>query len=569
MHHSSPAATIKQLQALWDRWTSPQQHVTDAVQRDQSKLLASLLLGTMCIGLIIMLVPALVYPGASWIIVYVSNGLVDLALLYGMYRISRRGHYRTAVHLVAWFGTISILLGAVLLGGELGLHVLYYQAVVLVFTSLFLTLRFWVLYFGLQVAVLLLFTLLDVTITLPELINGPLIFNAALSGLVVLIVSYRRGLDRVMQAELLQSNERYRILSELTSDFAYVIRVEQDGTLAQEWLTDSFTALSGYEVLNPQNQAYLDLIHPDDREAARTNFQEALRGKATTEDYRMITRQGSLRRLRISHHPIWDEAQNRVVRVYGAARDVTEEKTVEERSFEAALAKARFNLVHGFFRAVSHDFRTSLSIIETNRYLIERHLERDEPQEISCRLEQISQQITRLTQQLENLKEVSSLNSPVMELCDLNQMAKNAVEGQQEAIRQKNLTLTLNPDPTAPLIHANDEKVENAISHLIENAVHFTPEGGAIVLKVYHDHQTVMVDVCDTGTGIDPQDAPHIFDFFYRADKARSIESGGIGLGLSIVKMVAEVYGGKIIVDSKLNAGSTFTLAFPAAYPSV
>ncbi|MBZ0301309.1 MAG: ATP-binding protein, partial [Anaerolineae bacterium] len=66
-----------------------------------------------------------------------------------------------------------------------------------------------------------------------------------------------------------------------------------------------------------------------------------------------------------------------------------------------------------------------------------------------------------------------------------------------------------------------------------------------------------------TGVGIDPADMPHIFDFFYRADQARSIESGGIGLGLSIVKMVAEAYGGEILVRSQPGEGSVFTLSFP------
>src|SRR5690606_10346213 len=98
-----------------------------------------------------------------------------------------------------------------------------------------------------------------------------------------------------------------------------------------------------------------------------------------------------------------------------------------------------------------------------------------------------------------------------------------------------------------------------------DNALHFTPAGGAVRLRVSHERDTARIDVQDTGLGIEAEDLEHIFDFFYRADKARSIESGGIGLGLSIAKMVAEAYGGRITVESTPGKGSTFTMTFPLA----
>jgi signal transduction histidine kinase len=230
-----------------------------------------------------------------------------------------------------------------------------------------------------------------------------------------------------------------------------------------------------------------------------------------------------------------------------------------------ALAEARFDLVHRFFRAVSHDFRTSLSIIETNRYLIQRLLERNELSDIPCRLDYISEQVVRLTSQLENLKIASSLNSPITELCDLNHLANAEAESLRAEMERKQLHLVIETDSTGPMVRANSDELLHAIGHLLDNALHFTAPGGSVSLRVSHADDMVRIDVQDTGTGIEAEDLEHIFDFFYRADKARSIESGGIGLGLSIAKMVTEAYGGKITVESAPGKGSTFTMAFPMA----
>ena len=111
------------------------------------------------------------------------------------------------------------------------------------------------------------------------------------------------------------------------------------------------------------------------------------------------------------------------------------------------------------------------------------------------------------------------------------------------------------------LIKGDLAMIQRMVANLIDNAIKYTPSGGQVDLRMGSDHQAVCVDVSDTGIGISEQDLPRIFDRFYRCDQSRSLS--GTGLGLSLVKAVAESHGGNIIVSSIPGRGSTFLLTLP------
>ena len=117
-------------------------------------------------------------------------------------------------------------------------------------------------------------------------------------------------------------------------------------------------------------------------------------------------------------------------------------------------------------------------------------------------------------------------------------------------------------------VYCDPEAVHHILSNLIDNAIKYTPEGGAIWLGacVYSgDPKLIQFYVRDTGIGIPPEDLPRLFERFYRVDKARSRALGGTGLGLAIVKHLVRAQGGDVGVESKLNAGSTFSFTLPVA----
>jgi PAS domain S-box-containing protein len=138
------------------------------------------------------------------------------------------------------------------------------------------------------------------------------------------------------------SEERYRAVSELTSDLAYAFRVEEDGSLVSEWVTQALSQVTGFtsEELAAR-EGWASLIHPDDWSAAQRHTQKLLSGEDDAHELRIITRDGQVRWLHDSGHPQWDKAQSRVARIYGAAREITERKQAEEAlRYQAALMKS-------------------------------------------------------------------------------------------------------------------------------------------------------------------------------------------------------------------------------------
>jgi signal transduction histidine kinase len=112
-------------------------------------------------------------------------------------------------------------------------------------------------------------------------------------------------------------------------------------------------------------------------------------------------------------------------------------------------------------------------------------------------------------------------------------------------------------------VRGDADKLKQALVALLENALKYTPYEGTVTLSLTMQDGTALISVCDTGIGISPEDLPHIFERFYRADPARSRDRGGSGLGLAIVKSIVEEHGGTISVESTPGKGSTFRVKLP------
>jgi two-component system phosphate regulon sensor histidine kinase PhoR len=123
--------------------------------------------------------------------------------------------------------------------------------------------------------------------------------------------------------------------------------------------------------------------------------------------------------------------------------------------------------------------------------------------------------------------------------------------------------LPLSPTPIAAW--ADEEAVDQILDNLVDNAVKYTPENGRISVRWRSDDGQVYLEVEDTGIGIPEHDLPHIFERFYRVDKARSRELGGTGLGLSIVKHLVQAMHGTVRATSRPGKGTTFSVHLPRA----
>ncbi|MNW97100.1 Signal transduction histidine-protein kinase BarA [compost metagenome] len=153
---------------------------------------------------------------------------------------------------------------------------------------------------------------------------------------------------------------------------------------------------------------------------------------------------------------------------------------------------------------------------------------------------------------------------------DFRAMARELVESQTGAARQKNLMLDLQLEASLPeLAWLDPVRIAQVMRHLIANAVKFTPEHGAVQVRCFaqppcDDQEALLVtQVSDTGFGIDPEDVPALFVAFRQLDMSATREAGGLGLGLPISKEIVEAHGGAIGVISEKGEGSTFWFTLP------
>jgi signal transduction histidine kinase len=125
-----------------------------------------------------------------------------------------------------------------------------------------------------------------------------------------------------------------------------------------------------------------------------------------------------------------------------------------------------------------------------------------------------------------------------------------------------NVKVSLGSEDQAQVI-GDADRLKQLFLNLTDNAIKYTPSGGTVTLSFVREENWVRVAIADTGIGIPAKDLPHIFDRFYRVDKARAREKGGTGLGLAICKWIVDAHGGRIEAQSEVGKGSTFTVWLP------
>jgi signal transduction histidine kinase len=220
-----------------------------------------------------------------------------------------------------------------------------------------------------------------------------------------------------------------------------------------------------------------------------------------------------------------------------------------------------------FLADVSHELRTPIAAMRTFNELL-REGAADDPAARAEFLESSRQQLERLDWLAQNLLDLSKLDSGLVLLDlredDLRACVESAVEQAQPSAQRRGVLLTAEL-PTEPLLVRHDaQRMGQVVSNLVGNALKFTPRGGSVHVRVLGRANGGLIEVADTGVGIDPSELPRIFDRFYRGSRANEARGSGSGLGLAIVKSIVDMHLGRVTVESHVGEGTTFSVTVPA-----
>ena len=213
---------------------------------------------------------------------------------------------------------------------------------------------------------------------------------------------------------------------------------------------------------------------------------------------------------------------------------------------------------------IAHELRTPLSNVQGYLEAIADGVVEPDPNTINT----LHEQTLHLSRLIEDLRLTATAEAGALHLerttLRLDEIAEETVDAFLPRASEKGVRLTVNAEPGLPEISADHTRLHQVVTNLLDNALTHTPERGTITVSIGRsDEGQLRLDVADTGSGISPDRLPYVFDQFYRVDPSRSRETGGAGLGLTIVKRLVEAHGGRVTAESEPGRGTRISVHLP------
>jgi signal transduction histidine kinase len=231
----------------------------------------------------------------------------------------------------------------------------------------------------------------------------------------------------------------------------------------------------------------------------------------------------------------------------------------------AAELERQHELRHRAMADVAHELRTPLSVLQVQLESIEDNLIEPSPEVIAG----LRNDLVHLSRLVEDLRVLTLADAGELhveaEPVEMGGLVCDVVERMQAAAQTKGVVLDTSLPNVDLMVVGDAQRLTQVLLNLLSNALQHTPSDGQVIVSARRVEGKVCVTIQDTGEGIAPDDLPHVFERFYRADRARSRDTGGSGLGLSIAKSLVEAQGGTITVESQVGQGSVFTVSLPQA----
>jgi len=395
-----------------------------------------------------------------------------------------------------------------------------------------------------------------------------------------IVVNYRDVTEHKRAERVLQESEqRYRIISEMISDYAYAVSIEPDYTYTIEWFTETFTRVTGFTLEKGPHSpdTWRPFVHPDDMPIARQRLQKLMSGQTDVSEIRIITKSGETRWIREYGRPVWDEAQGRTTHLYVVGHDITERKQAEEEKqklqeqlFQARKMEALGTLAGG----VAHDFNNILSAIMGFTELATDEV----PEGTVARrnLEEVLKASRRAKVLVQQILTFSRPSQPKSEPIQPHPIVEEVLTFLRASLPK---TIEIHHDiaRTVGPVAISASQLQQVLMNLCVNAIEALGEKGGVLevhlerVKMENDFAHpqrnlssspyLSLTVRDTGCGMTPEVLERIFEPFFTT---RPVGKGN-GLGLAIVHGIVTGHGGAITVESTLGRGTTFHVYLPVS----
>ena len=356
------------------------------------------------------------------------------------------------------------------------------------------------------------------------------------------------------EAALRESEARYRALTNATADVVY--------RMSPDW--SQLRQLEGRGVLKDTADATRcwldDYVPPEEQARVHHAIDEAIRAKSTFElEHRVRRLDGSVGWTYSRAVPMLD-ARGEIEEWIGAASDITERKLAEEKLRESDRRKDEF------LAMLAHELRNPLAPVGAAAALLQRaRLDEGLVRKTS---EIIGRQVGHMTELIDDLLDVSRVTRGQVELdeaaLDMRDIVADAVEQVMPLARARRQQLDVDVPAQRMPVLGDAKRLVQILANLLNNAAKYTQEGGRLRLAATVRDGAVVVDVVDNGIGMAPELVARAFDLFAQAERTSDRASGGLGLGLALVRSLVELHGGTVMCESAgPGQGSRFTVMLP------
>jgi chemotaxis family two-component system sensor kinase Cph1 len=365
---------------------------------------------------------------------------------------------------------------------------------------------------------------------------------------------------------LAASEERYRLISEVISDYTFSTKLDSEGRLFLNWVAGAFERITGYTYEEyVARGGWLATLHPDDLEQDARDMEALRSNQPVVTELRTLTKGGAVRWVRVYGHPVWDPERSQLVGIYGAVQDVTERRQAEaEREALIRELEAKNAELERFSYTVSHDLKSPLITIQGFLSFVERDALAGNVDRLKADIARIADAVGKMQRLLSELLELSRIGRVVNppEAVSLGSLAREAEALVAGRISERRVQVVIADG--LPTVWGDHDRLREVVQNLLDNAVKFMGDQARPVVEIgARDEAGAQVFyVRDNGKGIDTAFRERVFGLFEKLDR----DSEGTGVGLALVKRIVELHRGRVWIEPGGDGcGTTVCFTLPGA----